>query len=458
MIFPTESVETARRELAEKLESGVIEPAQAFAELLSDDPENRVALFELARFSQAAGDYAAAETYARRGLAAHAFDYRFYVQLSGILAAHKGETALAAGLMEIGILKLLGDPHSMEDAERLRRMGKFAGTAVEFSDPASLEPLAADLAVQREHEPPAVSDELFPYRQVHELHEALGNELDRGLVDAILAEGPRCRPLLTSALRGIAEDYLPEGGDLVCEAALALLGEIGDPASMLDLVSFAVVDDKALSDIATWALLRIASRKPAACLAALAGFSRSTGGTERACIAETIATMPPTPGKTEAYLALLENFGMVSEAERTDTFVVVSAALVATLGKQAAAVIRKALAETPGLPADTRPAVDDLLKAYAADPAAFAIEEEGAVPSVYDICCADRIAAYEEEEDTDGEEHVHGPGCDHDHDHEAHAPALPGRNDPCWCGSGRKYKKCHLAQDEATRLGNLPDA
>ncbi|MGI6617059.1 MAG: preprotein translocase subunit SecA [Saccharofermentanales bacterium] len=24
----------------------------------------------------------------------------------------------------------------------------------------------------------------------------------------------------------------------------------------------------------------------------------------------------------------------------------------------------------------------------------------------------------------------------------------PGRNDPCWCGSGKKYKNCHLAQDE----------
>jgi len=22
-----------------------------------------------------------------------------------------------------------------------------------------------------------------------------------------------------------------------------------------------------------------------------------------------------------------------------------------------------------------------------------------------------------------------------------------GRNDPCWCGSGKKYKKCHLLQD-----------
>lgn len=27
----------------------------------------------------------------------------------------------------------------------------------------------------------------------------------------------------------------------------------------------------------------------------------------------------------------------------------------------------------------------------------------------------------------------------------------PGRNQPCWCGSGSKYKKCHLAADETTR-------
>ena len=23
-----------------------------------------------------------------------------------------------------------------------------------------------------------------------------------------------------------------------------------------------------------------------------------------------------------------------------------------------------------------------------------------------------------------------------------------GRNDPCWCGSGKKYKKCHLDSDQ----------
>jgi uncharacterized protein YecA (UPF0149 family) len=53
--------------------------------------------------------------------------------------------------------------------------------------------------------------------------------------------------------------------------------------------------------------------------------------------------------------------------------------------------------------------------------------------------------------------HAHGPDCAHDHEHDAdheHAPpqepfrrAEPkvGRNDPCHCGSGRKFKKCHGA-------------
>jgi len=27
-------------------------------------------------------------------------------------------------------------------------------------------------------------------------------------------------------------------------------------------------------------------------------------------------------------------------------------------------------------------------------------------------------------------------------------PQKIGRNDACWCGSGIKYKKCHLVEDE----------
>ena len=27
-----------------------------------------------------------------------------------------------------------------------------------------------------------------------------------------------------------------------------------------------------------------------------------------------------------------------------------------------------------------------------------------------------------------------------------------GRNDACWCGSGKKYKRCHLKNDELKRV------
>jgi hypothetical protein len=27
------------------------------------------------------------------------------------------------------------------------------------------------------------------------------------------------------------------------------------------------------------------------------------------------------------------------------------------------------------------------------------------------------------------------------------AGSEPGRNEPCWCGSGQKYKRCHLEAD-----------
>jgi preprotein translocase subunit SecA len=37
----------------------------------------------------------------------------------------------------------------------------------------------------------------------------------------------------------------------------------------------------------------------------------------------------------------------------------------------------------------------------------------------------------------------------------AAAKKRPGRNDPCWCGSGKKYKKCHLPQDEEERRASV---
>ena len=34
----------------------------------------------------------------------------------------------------------------------------------------------------------------------------------------------------------------------------------------------------------------------------------------------------------------------------------------------------------------------------------------------------------------------------------AQASKLPGRNELCWCGSGKKYKQCHLRKDAEQRV------
>lgn len=47
--------------------------------------------------------------------------------------------------------------------------------------------------------------------------------------------------------------------------------------------------------------------------------------------------------------------------------------------------------------------------------------------------------------------HVHGPNCNHDHKSKqpVRVTKRPGRNEPCWCGSDKKYKKCHLTADQS---------
>jgi hypothetical protein len=36
-------------------------------------------------------------------------------------------------------------------------------------------------------------------------------------------------------------------------------------------------------------------------------------------------------------------------------------------------------------------------------------------------------------------------------------PEKPGRNDACYCGSGKKYKKCHLQADEESERKALAE-
>ena len=61
------------------------------------------------------------------------------------------------------------------------------------------------------------------------------------------------------------------------------------------------------------------------------------------------------------------------------------------------------------------------------------------LPHVHDHTCN-----HDHDHDHHDQGHVHGPHCNHSHHEPVRNPLKEvGRNDPCPCGSGSKFKKCH---------------
>ena len=66
-------------------------------------------------------------------------------------------------------------------------------------------------------------------------------------------------------------------------------------------------------------------------------------------------------------------------------------------------------------------------------------------PHVHGPDCAQDHDHQEHDHDHD-HGHVHGPNCGHAHQEPVrNALKDVGRNDPCPCGNGKKFKKCHGA-------------
>ena len=65
--------------------------------------------------------------------------------------------------------------------------------------------------------------------------------------------------------------------------------------------------------------------------------------------------------------------------------------------------------------------------------------------TVYTLCCSPPV-----DDDEWGED-------DEQIDEPYRKRERPGRNEPCWCGSGKKYKKCHLTSDEELDREDVSD-
>jgi hypothetical protein len=397
MIFPPESICELREELAAKMESGELTEAEVFRQALAVDPNDPAALRFHAFMAEEAGDRVSAEQFGRRFILANPTSHEGYLLLGRVVA----DPALAAAYRALGEEKLHFDP----EAEQ------------EYKAPAQTPPTG--------DEPEAVARELAPHRLVHQLFAAGLDAVEPALIDRIVASGAACSPLLLGVLNACGEDVLHETDDALVVRALALLGEIGDPASLAALAKFAALEDETIGGAARWGFLRIASRRPAEAVEVIRGLTVGAEALDLAGLAQQLCLMPDVPGRKEALLGLAINLPELDDDGRA--LVVVSMITSAYVMEGANGELAASIEAEYGA-ALNREARKELKSIRAEIDQARESWTDGQEPSIYEVVC-EAFEPHDENETVVRQE-----------------PKV-GRNDPCWCGSGKKYKKCHLDAD-----------
>ncbi len=400
MIFPPESLYEFRRELAAKMKSGALTEAEAFRQALAVDPHDPAATRFLALTTEKDGDRDRAAQLAHRFIGANPLSHEGYLLLGRVLP----DPPLAAAYGVLGIKKLHHNPEAFEKLAR---------------------PDLPDPPAKLIDEPDAVTRELEPHRLLHELFVAGLEAIDASLIDRVLARGADCAPLLLGVLNAYGEDLLHDDGDGLLVRALALLGEIGDPAALPALAKFVPMEDETIGGAARWAFLRIAGRRPAETLEIIRQLSIGADPLDLAALAQQLCLMPDAPGRSEVLLGLADNLSEFDNDERDLVIVsmltsahvmhgALSEAAASIEAKYGALLSREARKELKKLRAEIEAARQEIVDAPE--------------PSIYEIC----LDGFEVEDDQPFER----------------AQPKLGRNEPCWCGSGKKYKKCHLDADE----------
>lgn len=402
MIFPPESIHEFRTELANKMNAGTLDDADAFRQALAVDPHDPTALRYLALESEEEADPAQAAQLAHRFIEANPVSHEGYSLLGRVLT----DRPLADAYAALGKQKLHFDPE--------------APPALEAESADDAPPVSEEVA-----EPEAVTRELEPHRLLHELFVAGLEAIDASLVDRVLARSADCAPLLMGVLNAYGEDILEDTDEGLVVRALALLGEIGDPASLPALARFVPLEDETIGGAARWAFTRIARRRPQEALETIRRLSIGAEALDLAALAQQLCLMPETPGRSEALLALADNLDEFDKDERDLVIVsmLTSAHVMHGAASEPAAAIEKQYGAQ--LSKEARKELKNLR-----DEIEEARQEitEAEEPSIYEVVL-------------DGFDVVD------DAPFEREAPKL-GRNEPCWCGSGKKYKKCHLDADE----------
>ena len=442
MLFLPQSIYDSRRRLWSDFEADKITAEQAFQKMLELDPDDHIGMIGLGRLRREAGDLGAAEEYFWRAIQAHPCMQESYLELARTFNQRPESDALSKALAELGVEKrALHDENFLEglDFKKAGLRGEALETFKKLPSAIQAQLIAKAMRAARDDEPADVTERLRPLRLLQQMQEE--GDMDPETVDEIVAEGESFVPLLVGVLRGWAQDLLGDGGDGWVENALALLGEIGSPSEIPHLLEFVDLDDEDAAGASSWALGRIIERHTAEAAGFIRSIAAGLGPAERLEIAEQILRHPDLDPSGKLLKHLSENLDSLKKADRDAFFPALLVAMAGARGMEGVKLGRAALFQHSSLLSrDVRRECDALLTALAQD----AVKPVSMGPSpvtVYDICGGNAVWGEDgDEEDEEEEEFLPAP-------EPVRRQATPGRNDPCWCNSGKKYKKCHLDSD-----------
>jgi hypothetical protein len=296
---------------------------------------------------------------------------------------------------------------------------------------------------------PDVEERLRPYVLLNALLREAPSLLADETLKGILEHRDECLPVL----RGALYNWVRKSGVVSHPAAyiiIALLGEIGDSTILRELVEMTGAPDEFAH--VHWAIHRIAMRLPQEALEAFRASTPAASTAMRCALAEHLYMMDPTPGLKDALAVLLDDFAALGHELDAAHLLTTVAEGLKKLGESDLARTLEARWEN-ALTQDGRRERREILAG--ADGFVPTLMAQGIdSPDIEDVCIErvlmDDDETIEEDENWDEE----------DWDDEDEPPPAPklGRNDPCWCGSGKKYKKCHLASDERRDEPEGPDS
>jgi len=443
MLFLEESILGRRDQLIDDMDAGKITSQEGFEKILELDPDGHIALTALAIMRFETGDSAGAEERLWRAIEKHPYASRPYIELARILQARPETKALAKALAELGASKHAREDESILDAIDFNRAGISGKDIADFKKLTLREKakmFALWLRAENGPEPAEVSARLHQLRLIEEMLQ--NPDLSSETVDEILSAGPTIKHLLLGLLRGWAQEALPEEDDSVIENALALLGEIGEPADIPYFLEFTGMENRDIAEPAAWGLERVIRRSPAASAEVIRTIAGSLGPLPRMTLAEMIVRcreLDPGGSLFECLTGKLETW---KPSACDEFFPVVLTAILSSTGSAKSQPARAMLKRHRELLSKKGVRKCENLISTLEDLSLPPANFPASPITVYDICAGE--AEWEDGEDDEDEDEAD----DFMIPEPIHRTAKPGRNDPCWCNSGKKYKKCHLEADE----------